>query len=716
MTQTYLRSLLDRLDEVDTALGRELRKETKRIADAQSYGLVFEHHIPETVELPGRAIRRGLKVRIDGPDKRIWLVTRVKTVEGQRVAELLSVRDPNVTCTRPTGQLTVVADFGDPIYPGLRSLGRIERGGDKPYHLVINAENFHALGALLYPYRGRIDCVYIDPPYNSGEEAWIYNDRYVDVDDQFADSMWLSMMNRRLRIAKELLTKDGVLAVHINEHEVNNLGVLLRQIFPRARLNMVTVRVAGSGMVRDGLNRVDEQVFLAFFGSASPCPIRSLVGEQEKRPTLWRSLSAVGHQNGRPQRSPSIVYPIFVDRATHAIVGTGLNLTERLERGEIEAIYNEMAPPAVPEAPEGAAVVWPIKDKTNELFGWRLRAKTLMEQWRAGHVKVTRAQRSVAGGEYSIRYLAEGTVKMIETGAVAIVGRGDKAIPTVTLQYVGGAKSLPTTMWSTPSHSTAQGGASLAQLFGYKPFNYPKSPYLAYDLLSVMVGNKPNALVLDYFAGSGTTQHALAMLNAGDGGRRTSIMVTNNQVDKKTDRALRKRRVLPLTAEYEAAGIFERTTRPRVTYAMTGGRDSAAIEAEYLAVGGDDPRPIAEGFPENVEFLELTYQDPEAVRLNMAFSGIAPLLWMRAGAQGDRIDERCGDYAVTDRYGVLFNPDKWKGFCDAMRGLADARCAFVITDSEATYQAVVRALPAGIEPIQLYDSYLTTFVGNGWEM
>jgi adenine-specific DNA-methyltransferase len=99
--------------------------------------------------------------------------------------------------------LVVVAEFRDPIYPGLVSTGRVERGGDKPFHTVINAENFHALETLLFTHRGAVDCIYIDPPYNTGAKDWKYNNDYVEGDDLYRHSKWLAFIERRLLLARE---------------------------------------------------------------------------------------------------------------------------------------------------------------------------------------------------------------------------------------------------------------------------------------------------------------------------------------------------------------------------------------------------------------------------------------------------------------------------------------------------------------------------------
>jgi adenine-specific DNA-methyltransferase len=178
-------------------------------------------------------------------------------------------------------------------------------------------------------------------------------------------------------------------------------------------------------------------------------------------------------------------------------------------------------------------------------------------------------------------------------------------------------------------------------------------------------------VVLDFFGGSGTTTHAVARLNRQDGGRRQSILVTNNEVSAAEAEELRSRGLQPGDEEWEAMGIFEHVTRPRITAAITGSTpEGEPVKGSYKFI---DEFPIAEGFDENVQFFELTYLDPELVELDTAFSAIAPLLWLRAGGRGLILGEnldaagRRKPYAWTEHYGVLFNPDRWRGFVERGR-------------------------------------------------
>jgi len=237
-----LTDLIAQVKAKDSALGIDLEAEFRVLSERRVFGLNFERHRPEAVELPQRPIRKGDKVRVLPPrgstkrgDQRLWRVVRTKTTETGRIAHL-ALLDGDETQTVAMDDLVVVAEFRDPIYPGLRSTGRVERGGDKPYHTVINAENYHALQTLLFTHRGKIDCIYIDPPYNTGARDWKYNNDYVDGEDIYRHSKWLAFMERRLRLAKELLNPaDSVLIVAIDENEVHRLALLMEQALPDAR-------------------------------------------------------------------------------------------------------------------------------------------------------------------------------------------------------------------------------------------------------------------------------------------------------------------------------------------------------------------------------------------------------------------------------------------------------------------------------------------------
>ena len=157
-----------------------------------------------------------------------------------------------------------ISPFRDYIYPGLVSTGKVERGGNKPFHTVINGENFHALEALTFTHRGKVDAIYIDPPYNTGAKDWKYNNDYVESEDLYRHSKWLAFIERRLKVASELLNPTSSVPVAtIDEKEYLRLGLLLEQTFPDAEVQMISSVINPKGTARGNeFARVDEYIFL----------------------------------------------------------------------------------------------------------------------------------------------------------------------------------------------------------------------------------------------------------------------------------------------------------------------------------------------------------------------------------------------------------------------------------------------------------------------
>jgi adenine-specific DNA-methyltransferase len=244
-------------------------------------------------------------------------------------------------------------------------------------------------------------------------------------------------------------------------------------------------------------------------------------------------------------------------------------------------------------------------------------------------------------------------------------------------------------------------------------FPFPKSLYAVEDTLRVVVGNKPNAVILDFFAGSGSTAHAVMRLNHQDGGRRQAISVTNNEVSADEDNRLREQSLRPGDPRWEEFGICEHITKPRIKAAITGKTpDRKPVEGDYKFT---DEFPISAGFEENVEFFKMTYQALRPVAHHRSFEAIAPLLWIKAGAEGRRIEQATNDFAFADTYGILFDLDQGHDFIEALGVHNGVRMAFVVTDDDRAYQSVCSELPAQVEPVRLYESYLTSFSINTGE-
>jgi len=699
-----LTDLIAQAKAKDVELGRELEREFKVLSARRSFGLNFERHRPESVELPGRPVRKGDKVRVLPPrgstakgDQRLWKVVGFERENGTRHAqlELLGVAEPE-NASVAVEDLVVVAEFRDYIYPGLVSTGKVERGGDKPFHTVINGENFHALEALTFTHRGKVDVIYIDPPYNTGAKDWKYNNDYVEEEDLYRHSKWLAFMERRLNIAKSLLNPESsVLVVAIDEKEYLRLGLLLEQTFPEARIQMISALINPAAVARaGGFGRSDEYLFFVFFGAISPARIRldrewvSGKGRTHTGNIRWDLLRRSG-TNAERSHSPGCFYPIYVDPNTKKVVHVG----EPLKTGESDA----------PQL-DGLVAILPIRQDGSE-GNWQWSPDTFRERLAQGRVKIGGNE----GRGFTVYILKPGEFSKIERGEFKIAGHADDGSILVEENDPSVVSAIPGSQWRIASHDSTQYGSRLLSSFlPSRKFPFPKSLYAVEDAIRFFVAENPKAVILDFFSGSGTTAHAVMRLNRQDGGRRQCISVTNNEVAADEQAALRKSGLRPGDPDWEKWGICDYITKPRIAAAINGKTpEGKEIAGDYKF---SDEFPMAEGFEENAEFFTLTYETPVSVSHNRAFGRIAPLLWMRAGSEGRRIDTVPKDgWEVADTYGLLTDLDQAAPFCGAVAAKGTIRIAYIVTDDDRRFQSVARHLPDAVEPVRLYESYLTNF-------
>ncbi|MEU0570316.1 DNA methyltransferase [Nonomuraea sp. NPDC005983] len=697
----HIDALIDKV--ADPALRQLLREQVANLLTRQSFGLVYQQHKPETVELYDYKIRRNCTVRILSADDEA--LYRVEKVFGG--SALIVSMDENAEKSEiDISDLVVIREFGEPIYPGLRSLGTIERGGDKPFHVVMNAENFHALEALLYTHERKIDVIYIDPPYNSGARDWKYNNDYVDGIDQYRHSKWLAMMERRLRIAKRLLNpNDASLVVTIDENEVHHLGMLLEKLFPEATRQLVTIVANPKGVTRTTLSRVEEYAFFCFFGSAVASSISDdlltpgagdIPDSEEVRPR-WKGLLRSG-SNSRREQHPTFFYPVLIDPKTRRILGAGISPPLEVDPDPTDLIDECIA-------------VWPIR-KDGTWGRWMLKPQTLREWAEKGYVALGNYDSNRK--TWGISYLTTEPQNQIASGILEIKSV-DPVTGVVDVVYANEASTSRRvkTVWHRTAHDAGVGGTAVVEgLVGERAFDYPKSVYAVRDTLDLLTRHKKKAIIVDFFAGSGTTLHATAMLNAEDGGLRQCILVTNNEVGPERQRQLRDQGYTSVDDEWQSQGIFRHVTRPRVEAAILGRRaDGSSIPATLKNANGS---PMLVGLLENVEFFDLTYEDPDLVSLGRKFEAVAALMWLKAGARGERINKASKTWTIPDGsyYGILFDTDHWREFVDHVQKHTDIVHAFVVTDSEATFQQILTELPTNIDSTQLYGDYLSTFEIN----
>jgi adenine-specific DNA-methyltransferase len=220
-----------------------------------------------------------------------------------------------------------------------------------------------------------------------------------------------------------------------------------------------------------------------------------------------------------------------------------------------------------------------------------------------------------------------------------------------------------------------------------------KKPIRLIQQLIRWANNDPDTVIVDFFAGSGSTAHAVMAMNQADGGQRQAILITNNEVGIDAAKAMRNKGLHPGDPTWESQGVFRAVTQPRIKHVIAGGASA------------------------NVEFFNLTYLDPGRVRRGHEYESVAPLMWLEAGAVGARLDALPeSGWAVTEAYGVLFAVDALPAFADAIAKSAAQdrapRIVFVITDSPTEYQQVCERLPVGVETIRLYQDYLSNYTIN----
>lgn len=684
----------------DETLRNRIQEEVSKMAKQKKFGLVFEEHMPESTPLYDMPIKSGCNVmrRDSKDDKSIYVVLKV---EGD-TAVCVKPEQKDETVTFELKNIVRVAEFGEPIYPYLKQLDSVCNAPDSDlWHTLIEADNYHALQLLEYLYAGKVDCIYIDPPYNTGAKDWKYNNDYVDGADSYRHSKWLSFMQRRLQLAKKLLNpKDSVLIVTIDEKEYLHLGCLLEEIFPEANMQMVSSVINPAGVSRHGaFARVDEYIYIIRIGTSEAQRVNLSdewrIRPNDKRATMlrWNTLIRTGTNVRRSDRK-NLFYPIFVredGKAIHSVgkpyYGTNLN--------EVQA-------------PEGTVAIWPIRSNGEE-GNWQIANTGLMELAQKGYVHLGRFTET----GMAISYLKKGEIKKIESGAFEISGYaedGSVMSDTVATELV------PGTQWRISSHdATLNGTKLLNSIIGEKRFTFPKSLYAVHDTIRFFVANKPNALIVDFFAGSGTTMHAVNLLNAEDGGHRRCIMVTNNEVSADEAKMLKDKGYQPGDAEWEKLGIAHYVTWPRTVCSIKGQDvNGNPLKGDYL--GSEPPMHMADGFKANAAFFKLGFLDPTAVSLGMRFSEMLPTLWLKTGAKGkcpELTGEQVPDMLILpeNQFAVLINENTFADFAEKLAEHPEIQTVFLSTDYEVNYQSMVKNLNVE-NAYQLYRDYLDHFRVN----
>lgn len=695
---SVISDLIEKVNDPD--LRARLSEEVARMQKQKKFGLVFEEHLPEATPLYDATINVGSLVSLK--DKEFKEFFRVKQINGDT---LICERedDSRERVELNKSEAVAVAMFGQPIYPCLKPMDAVKNAPDSDlWHTLIEADNYHALQLLVYLYGGMVDCIYIDPPYNTGDKSWKYNNNYVDSSDSFRHSKWLSMMKKRLVLAKKLLNpKDSVLIVTIDEKEYLRLGCLLEELFPEARIQMISNVINRSGSVRKlGFSRCIEYIYFVMLGDSSPVSIDFDISGINKKsnsssPVTWQYLRRRASNVGALRIGrPGLFYPIFIDRVNNIIHSVGNPLPKEKDRKSVIC-------------PDGTWAAYPLKPNGEEGC-WQISNERLEEQLNDGtcYLSSVNEEKELA----QILYLKSGDRNKVLTGVVNVIGKE----PSGKLIIDGGEKKYrPKDIWMQDSHEATSGSVLLNTILCNKRFDFPKSLYTVHDTIRFFIDNKPNALIVDFFAGSGTTLHAVNLLNAEDGGKRRCIMVTNNEVSASEAKILKKKGYQPGDDEWEKYGIARYVNWPRTVCSIEGHDiNGNLLKGNYL--GSDIP--MSDGFAANAQFFKLSFLDKKAVAMDMQFKELLTTLWMKSGAIGECPiieSSEIDDFYIfpENKMAILKEEDAYMQFKEAMKGHDEIKTLFIITDSDRDYREMSAEFE-GKRCYQLYRDYLDNFSIN----
>jgi adenine-specific DNA-methyltransferase len=466
--------------------------------------------------------------------------------------------------------------------------------GTGPYrNILIEGDNFDALRYLNIAYKGRVKCIYIDPPFNTGRKDFIYNDKYVDEEDAFRHSKWLEFIYRRLLLAKDLLTDDGVIFVSIGDTEYANLSLLMDQVFPKMRVStFVWRRRSGANDSKDRFVSVDHEYVLCYANkgftfSGQIKDVSSYTNPDNDDRGLWGNDNLVKAHNFKQR--PDAYYSIFNPETKTWYPGDPDNVWRfaTKERTNGKKIRTKTIEQIIDEK----RVLWPKEEQTviyanKEAIEQAIQNGTAPKNLRI-YLSLEDLRAQVKNEQAPERLLSY--IEPLENWVGRKIGYGKPRYKRFLKDLKRTEKPIST--WILPSSIkradleqietdsvealqvgfTSEGTALLTQMVGNKDFPYPKPM----SLLKALIGQATDAdsghIVMDFFAGSGTTGHAVMALNDEDQGDRAFILIsTTESTLKETDKNI-CRDITAKRLKAAIEGYSYRTPKGNVTVAGVSG-------------------------------------------------------------------------------------------------------------------------------------------------
>ena len=676
-------ALKDLINQIENSeLRGRVQQEVDRLLGQKKFGIVFEDHLPESVQLPEAPIRCGSRVALRTASPSDAMI--VTSIDGDRATcfHMMNKKEVEVNLA----DLVAVAQFGEPIYPYLKLMDKVKNAPDMDvWHALIEADNYHALQLLAYLFPRKVTCIYIDPPYNSGARDWKYNNNYVDTSDEYRHSKWLSMMKRRLELAKLLLDpNDSVLIVTIDEKEYLHLGCLLEEMFPNARIQMVSTLTNPKGVARDGFSRADEYLFFVMNGISSPMKLPLGVewspsvnkandkNKKIKESPDWTSMMRRGSHSSRRERK-GLYYAIYVNPTNKTIEKIGKPIPDELIR-DIEI--------------ENLVQVLPLR-RDGSQGCWQVGPEELKSRIHQGRIRLGKP----TSYGYVINYLPDGAYKDVLSDKFIIDGYDERDGSIVAHRNLDEVNEfIAPTQWKIANHNASEYGTTLLNNIVGKRFAFPKSIYAIRETIRFFVADKPDAIIVDFFAGSGTTLHAVNLLNAEDGGHRQCIMVTNNEVSEDEAKTLTAQGYKPGDEEWELLGIARYVTWPRTRCSILGvDVNDKPIEGNYMLTGNNDSQVSRSVKQIAIDTQGLFADKKFKKQIVSLFNGEIP-----QSAVTD--DTR---YLVGDdwEYAVLFDTTAVDDFIDELSENQSASQIFIFTADGKVFRTIKTRIADDVPPL-----------------